>query len=74
MHYPHLESSEGIWGDVEGGDLDVLEEVVEVIGVEQDLGQGLVADALAEHVPAAQGNLLHLVPGKFKRESSEKCG
>ena len=62
-----LEGGEGIGGDVEGRDLDVLEEVVEVVGVKQDLGQRLVADTLAEHGAAVQGDLLLLVAGKEER-------
>lgn len=45
----YLEGSECIRCDVKRGDLDILEEVVEMIRVEQDFRQSLVTDALAEH-------------------------
>ena len=56
-----LEGGEGIGGDVEGADLDVLEEVVEVVAVEDDLGQGLVPDALLQHSSTVESNLLVFV-------------
>ena len=56
-----LERGESVRGDVEGADLHVLEEVVEVFGVENYLGEGLVADALPEHSAAVEGDLLVLV-------------
>ena len=61
----YLEGGKGIGGDVEGGDLDVLEEVVEVVRVEEDLGQRLVARALPQHRPAVQRDLLLLVPANI---------
>ncbi len=61
---PYLECGESVGRDVEGGDLHVLEEVVEVFRVEHDLGQGLEAGALAQHRPAVQRDLLMLVPVK----------
>ncbi len=56
-----LEGGEGVGGDVEGGDLHVLEEVEEVLRVEDNLGQSLEADTLAQHCPTVQGNLLMLI-------------
>lgn len=45
----HLERVERIGGDVKVGHLDVLEEVVEGGRVEDDLGEVLVPQALAQH-------------------------
>jgi hypothetical protein len=56
-----LEGGEGVGGDVEGGDLHVLEEVEEVLRVEDNLGESLEADTLAQHCPAVQGNLLMFI-------------
>ena len=61
----YLERGEGIGGDVEGGDLYVLEEVVEVVRVQENLGEGLVAGALAKHRSAVERDLLLLVPKPF---------
>lgn len=58
----YLEGGEGVRGDVEGGHLHVVEEAVEVIRVEDDLGERLVADALPQHDPAIQRYLGRLVP------------
>lgn len=57
----HLEGGEGVRGDVEGGHLHVVEEVMEVLGLEEDLGQHLVADALPQHDAAVQRHLWRLV-------------
>jgi len=59
-----LEGGEGVGGDIEGGHLHVLEEVEEVLGVEDNLGEGLEADALPQHCAAVQGNLLMFVTCK----------
>jgi hypothetical protein len=56
-----LEGGEGVGGDVEGGDLYVLEEVEEVLRVEDNLGQRLESDTLPQHCPTVQGNLLMLI-------------
>lgn len=57
----HLEGGEGVGGNVERGHLHVVEEVVEVFGLEDDLGQQLVADALPQHDAAVQRHLRRLV-------------
>lgn len=57
-----LEGGEGIGGDVKGGHLHVVEEIVEMIWLEDDLGERLVADALPQHDAAVQRYLGCLVP------------
>lgn len=56
-----FERGEGIGGDVKGGHFDVAEKVKELVRVEHDLGQGLVAGALAQHRATVQRNLLVFV-------------
>ena len=58
----HLAGGEGVGGDVEGGHLHVGEETVEILGVEDDLGERLVADALPQHDPTVQCYLGCIVP------------
>lgn len=58
----YLEGGEGVRGDVEGGHLHVVEEAVEVVRLEDDLGERLVADALPQHDAAVQRHLGRLVP------------
>lgn len=57
-----LEGGEGIRGDVKGGHLHVVEEIVEMLRMEDDLGERLVADALPQHDAAVQRHLGRLVP------------
>ena len=61
---PCLESGEGVRGDVERGNLDVFKEVIKLVRVEEDLGQGLVTGTLPQHRSAIQRYLLMLVPSK----------
>lgn len=61
---PYLEGGKGVWGDVKSRHLHVVEETVEVIWLENDLGERLVADALPQHDPTIQRHLGRLVPWK----------
>lgn len=58
----YLEGGEGVRSDVEGGHLHVIEETVEMIRMENYLGERLVADALPQHDPTIQRYLRCLVP------------
>lgn len=62
----YLESSKGVGGNVERGDLDILEEVIKVLRVQQHLGQGLEAGAFPQHGATVQGNILLLISMKKK--------
>lgn len=58
----NLESGKCVRGDVKRGHLDVCEEVVELLRVQCDLGQGFMSDALPQHDATIQGDLWRLVP------------
>lgn len=58
----NLESGKCVRGDVKRGHLDICEEVVELLRVQRDLGQGFVSDALPQHDATIQGDLWRLVP------------
>lgn len=64
MQVYYLECGKGIRGDIEGGNLDILEKVIKVVRVEQDFREGLIANALAEHRATIESNLLLLIPLK----------
>ena len=47
--------------DVERRHLDILEKVVEMVRVEDNFGQGLEPDALAQHCAAVQRDFLMFI-------------
>lgn len=55
------EREERVRGDVERGQLDVVEELVEVRRVEYELGQLFVAAAFAQHHATIQRDFLHFI-------------
>ncbi|GMT31805.1 hypothetical protein PFISCL1PPCAC_23102, partial [Pristionchus fissidentatus] len=58
----YLKCREGVAGDVEAAHLDVLEELVERLVVQDQLGEVVVSDALAQHRAARHSNVGALVP------------
>lgn len=69
----HLECRKCIWRDVKCWHFNVLEKVEELLRVQHDLGQGLVAGALAQHRAAIEGDLLVLVAGDQREENFRFC-
>lgn len=69
-HISHLKGGERIRGDVKRGHLHVAEEIFEVFGVEDDFGERLVPDALAQHNPTIQSHLRRLIPAVVPKK---KC-
>ena len=63
-----LEGREGVGRDVERRHLDVIEQVVELVAVEHDLGERLVPGALAQHQTAVQRDLRLVVAVEQQRE------
>lgn len=60
----YFKGGEGIWGNIECGYFDIAEKVDKVVGVEHDLGEGLVAGALPKHGAAVERDLVMLVAAK----------
>lgn len=63
-HQQLLERRKRIGGNVESRQVDVLEELEEVLRLvrgQDDLGEGFVADALAQDQAAIERNLLVLI-------------
>lgn len=60
----YFKCGEGIGGNVERGHFDVAEKVDKVVGVEHDLGEGLVAGAFPKHGAAVECDLVVLVAAK----------
>ena len=58
----YLEGGEGVRSDVESGHLHEGKEGEELLRVEDQAGQGFVADALPEHRTTVEANLRVLVP------------
>lgn len=56
-----LEGSESVGGNIEGAHLDIVKEEVELRRVEDDLGEGLVAQALAQDETAVESHFRVLV-------------
>lgn len=66
----YLKCRKGVGGNVERGHLYVAEEIEEFVRVQHDLGQRLVASALAQHCAAVQGDLLVFVS---KLHTNDAC-
>ena len=58
----HPKSGKGVRGDVKSGELDVLEEEIELFRPQNDLGQWFVPHTLSQHHPTVQSNIRILIP------------
>ena len=66
MKSTYFKCGEGIGCNVECGDFDIFEEVIELITVEEDASEILRATTLTQHVTTVKGNFWVLIP--IKRE------
>lgn len=57
----YLERGEGVRGDVEGGELHVMEEAEEILGEEHRPGERLVTQTLSQHHAAVQSHFWAVV-------------
>ena len=69
-----LEGRKGVGGDVKGVHLHIVEEVVEDVVVEDDLGERLMPQALTEDHAGSQSNIRVLVASGITSREKERGG